>query len=81
MLVADDKIKVVIVQPYQQSAEPPAREELFMNIGSVSGEEDEDRARRWGTTAPDEAVDTESGVKREMSFDAANKSVIEGDAE
>ena len=75
MLVADDKIKVVIVQPYQQTTEPPDTEQLYMAVGSVSGDEDErdTPARSWGTTAPDVEDAGGDGQRREMSFNAADK--------
>ena len=66
MLVADDKIKVVIVQPYQQTAEPPHTEQLYMAVGSLK--EEDGTKREWGTTAPDVEDTSENGTKREMSF-------------
>jgi hypothetical protein len=67
VLVADDKIKVVIVQPYQQSAEPHT-EQLYMAVGSVNGEDGGKDKREWGTTAPDVEDSSDTGTKREMSF-------------
>jgi hypothetical protein len=72
VLVADDKIKVVIVQPYQQTAEPPNTEQLYMAVGSVKGEE-ERGTRDWGTTAPDVPVVDDGGTRHQVSFTAASK--------
>ncbi len=71
--MADDKIKVVIVQPYQQSADPPNMEQLYMAVGSVKGDEDDRGTRDWGTTAPDARDEDEPGSRREMAFNAQSK--------
>ena len=76
IMVADDKIKVVIVQPYQQQLDPPESEQLYMAVGSVDGKDDDDEkdVSDWGTTTPDVVSGTEDvTAKREFSFNSTDK--------